>query len=239
MAKLGELVLDKGVWKGKRIVSAGWIDQMTTKYVSMPRDEGYGYQWWLKRYRLGADSLDSYQASGWGGQKIIVLPKLRTVVVITGNNYSRRDPGNDMMCNYILPSIDGKFRYDKEEIEKAAPLPGDIRITKPPLGVVPTKAAAISGHWYGEWEGNVQPCQLVVEKTNSGRTTVVYSWADLPEVHIVKGWVRKTVPVDSSGSFYIILRDTLKFRYDPVEDVVLGNMENKYISIKNVLRRAD
>lgn len=233
MAKLGELVLDKGVWQGKRIVSAEWIDRMTSRLVSMPHGEGYGYQWWLATYKLGPESVDTYQASGWGGQRIIVIPALRSVVVITGSNYIRRDPGNDMMYNYILPAIDRDFRYDFTEIRNAAPLTDTV------ITAATSALKGASGHWYGEWEGNVQPLQLLVGENDSGRIPVSYSWAALPEFHIDGGSLRAEATGDSSNVFSLVLRDTFRFRYDPVEDVILANMKNEHVFIKAVLRRTD
>ncbi len=235
MAKLGQLVLDMGVWNGRRIVSAEWIARMTTRFVSMPHGEGYGYQWWLVTYKLGPKSFDTYQASGWGGQRIIVIPDLRSVVVIAGSNYTTRDPGNDMMYNYIIPALNGDFRYDLAAIRKAAPLT-DTAIAVHAAGSFTGNAG---GHWYGEWEGHVQPLQLIVGASDRGGIPVCYSWAPLPEFHINGGSVRTEAILDSSNAFSLTIRDTFRFRYDPVEDVILANMRNEHVTIKAVLRRTN
>jgi len=47
LAKLGQLVLDGGVWRGRQIVSAGWIKQMiapqSPRTLRFSFARGYGY----------------------------------------------------------------------------------------------------------------------------------------------------------------------------------------------------
>ena len=51
-AKIGQLVLDRGVWHGARIVSADWIAEMTRPRIVREHFE-YGYLWWLSRAQIG------------------------------------------------------------------------------------------------------------------------------------------------------------------------------------------
>ncbi len=44
LAKLGELVLDKGRWNGKQLISANWIDSLTAQ--GQPFDSSCGLLWW-------------------------------------------------------------------------------------------------------------------------------------------------------------------------------------------------
>ncbi|MBN1875474.1 MAG: serine hydrolase [Anaerolineae bacterium] len=105
MAKLGQLCLNGGMWEGKRIVSEAWIAESTQKHVTHSATSGYGYQWWLKTYRVGTDSVDAYYASGWGGQQIMVFPDLGMVVVFTGGNYVTAEPSEEILTRYILPAV--------------------------------------------------------------------------------------------------------------------------------------
>jgi CubicO group peptidase (beta-lactamase class C family) len=81
MMKIGELYRRDGVWNGKRIVPSGWIQQcisastFETK-IGDPDDE-YGLLWWIMQKPKPA----GYYASGFGGQRIVVLPKSRAVIV--------------------------------------------------------------------------------------------------------------------------------------------------------------
>ena len=50
LAKIGQLVLGRDEWDGRRIVSAHWIDESIAAQIGVPdRLYFYGYQWWLGR----------------------------------------------------------------------------------------------------------------------------------------------------------------------------------------------
>jgi CubicO group peptidase (beta-lactamase class C family) len=105
MAKLGYLYLNNGLWNGQRIISGAWVEESVKEHVSLSDTEGYGYQWWLMTYRYGGNSVDSFHASGWGGQRIIVFPSLDMVVVFTGGNYVGASPVDEIVTRYILPAV--------------------------------------------------------------------------------------------------------------------------------------
>lgn len=105
MAKVGQLCLNGGVWEGRRIVSEAWIAESTQKHVTHSATSGYGYQWWLETYRVGATAVDTFAALGWGGQRIIVLPDWEMVVVFTGGNYASADPSEEILTRYVLPAV--------------------------------------------------------------------------------------------------------------------------------------
>ena len=96
MAKLGKLCLDHGKYNGRQLISRRWIERMWTPYSrakslhakSQPLDyhsAQYGYQWWIR----GNDKIQLYCAEGAGGQSIVCLPALRSVIV-TSSDYSAR-----------------------------------------------------------------------------------------------------------------------------------------------------
>jgi CubicO group peptidase (beta-lactamase class C family) len=81
MMKIGELYRRDGVWNGQQIVPAAWIQQCTSPAtfetkIGDPDDE-YGLLWWI----IGKPTKAGYYAAGFGGQRIVVLPKSRAVVV--------------------------------------------------------------------------------------------------------------------------------------------------------------
>lgn len=77
MAKIGLLYLNGGLWQGKQIVPADWVHTATKPHVDTG-DNGYGYMWWV----LGKfDGDQAYQASGYGGQMIRVIPARELVFV--------------------------------------------------------------------------------------------------------------------------------------------------------------
>jgi CubicO group peptidase (beta-lactamase class C family) len=102
MAKLGYLYLHEGVWDGQQIVSAAWVKAATQTHTD-PHHKlgfGYGYQWWTFP-RLGA-----YQAAGYGGQYIVVVPASDLVVVVTAD---QGDLANEAVFRlieaYILTAV--------------------------------------------------------------------------------------------------------------------------------------
>jgi len=75
MAKIGQLVLNKGVWNGQPIVSAGWIeDSLKPRYAGWGKR--YGYQWWIGVSDIGGTSYEWIAAWGFGGQRVFIVPKL-------------------------------------------------------------------------------------------------------------------------------------------------------------------
>ena len=50
MAKLGQLYLQRGIWKGQQLVPEGWVEISTGKQVeSVEGTFGYGYQVWMEK----------------------------------------------------------------------------------------------------------------------------------------------------------------------------------------------
>jgi CubicO group peptidase (beta-lactamase class C family) len=91
MAAIGQLMLRKGRWQGRRVISEDWIARTTV--LSTPATEvtrtspfieglGYGWLWWI--FDPAADwpapLKGAYTASGAFGQFITVVPALDMVV---------------------------------------------------------------------------------------------------------------------------------------------------------------
>ena len=111
LAKIGQLYLDGGVWQGKRIVSKDWIERSTKTHIRVDEDYEYGYYWWRRPWHFKGKDVECYFASGNGGNKIIVLPELEAVVVITSTAYNRREGhphSNRIMFQHILPALIGE-----------------------------------------------------------------------------------------------------------------------------------
>jgi CubicO group peptidase (beta-lactamase class C family) len=105
MAKIGQLVLDEGRWRGRQIVSASWIRASTARTIAGVRTFGshpvdYGYLWWTM------NPSDLVTASGSGGQWIFVSPRDRLVVASTGANEDGRwTSAADFLYSDILPAL--------------------------------------------------------------------------------------------------------------------------------------
>jgi CubicO group peptidase (beta-lactamase class C family) len=111
MAKFGELFLRMGTWGEEQVVSQEWVEVATERHVvpSASHDwaDAYGYGWWHWDISSGDRDHQTYQASGWGGQWIIVIPEHEMVVVSTGGNYyqSAPMPVERMLADYVLTAI--------------------------------------------------------------------------------------------------------------------------------------
>jgi CubicO group peptidase (beta-lactamase class C family) len=109
MAKFGQLYLDKGLWKGKRVISESWIDLSTKKHsISDLYGEDFGYFWRMIDRTIEGRKIRSYEAWGNGGQFIMIFPSLDLVAVFTGENYGRfpeMEQPFEMVEKYILPAI--------------------------------------------------------------------------------------------------------------------------------------
>lgn len=70
-AKIGQLILNKGVWQGKRIISEKWVQESTSKFVEPGvYPEWYGYQWWI--WHPHQDDYQIISALGFGGQYLFI-----------------------------------------------------------------------------------------------------------------------------------------------------------------------
>lgn len=92
-ARIGQLILNQGMWNNERIINNDYLKLMV-RPSGLPhhRIKGmqapYGYQWWYDQYQ----GMDVHYARGVFGQYIIVIPAKQLVVVRTGRE---RDPVNE------------------------------------------------------------------------------------------------------------------------------------------------
>ncbi len=124
IAVFGQFLLQKGVWKGRRLLSEDWITLATSKQTRSNRRnrevvvgakaidsgddwaQGYGFQFW--RCQHGA-----FRADGAAGQLTVVFPSEDAVVSINaGLGNMQREL--DLIWKHLLPAF------------AAAPLPPDV-----------------------------------------------------------------------------------------------------------------
>lgn len=84
MAKLGYLWLHHGVWEGKQIIPAAYLQDALTAHASVESGVQYGYGMWIYPQRGHAGGPPDFEANGVGGQRIAVIPSQDMVEVITG-----------------------------------------------------------------------------------------------------------------------------------------------------------
>ena len=66
---------------------------------------GYAYSWWTKKLARGNKKIDIFWALGWGGQKIIVIPEKKAVIVFTGGNYNSGTKQFGLLADYLIPAM--------------------------------------------------------------------------------------------------------------------------------------
>lgn len=104
--KFGLLYLHRGQWQGQQVLPAAWVEKSLGTYTKLGSKQ-YGYFWWHQQFTVNGQRVDTYLATGNGGQKLFVVPALDAVVVFTGGNYNspRDTPPNELMPKYVLPTL--------------------------------------------------------------------------------------------------------------------------------------
>ncbi len=124
LAKFGQLLLDKGVWNGERIISEEWVEQMMADHINTGTC-GYGYQMWVEGYPGTA------RADGAYGQYVIVVPAKDMVFVFTelttiiGNGSAQKALVWDMIPKIgdeVLPTSEDYEELVRRSEEYALPM---------------------------------------------------------------------------------------------------------------------
>lgn len=89
LSRFGQLLLDKGVWKGTQLIPSSFIEQASAVQISTSdfnppfatadHHQGYGYQMWRNSYP------NSYRMDGLCGQYVVMLPDKKAVVTYVSN----------------------------------------------------------------------------------------------------------------------------------------------------------
>lgn len=105
--KLAQLLMSGGIWQGRRIVDARFSSDATSPQYHL-RNIAYGYLWWGIDYPYKGRTVHAFFAAGAGGQAIMAIPALDTVIAIFNGNYSsktQKDVQQNYVPRYILPAI--------------------------------------------------------------------------------------------------------------------------------------
>ncbi len=113
LLKIGELARLGGKWGGKQLVDASWL-RASMAHQSVPSNDAAsrasdGYAW--HRYTITANGrrYQEMEASGNGGQFIIVVPDAELVVVFTAGSFGRYRTWSAMrdvwLPRYVLSAI--------------------------------------------------------------------------------------------------------------------------------------
>lgn len=108
VAKLGQLYLDLGTWKGRRLLDPSWIERATSPApgpnpLGWPAEIRVGYHWEI--------APGYYSATGSGGQVLRVFPAEDLVVVLVaggGSGYANNTYSSlaEVLCwSHLVPAI--------------------------------------------------------------------------------------------------------------------------------------
>jgi CubicO group peptidase (beta-lactamase class C family) len=100
LGRFGVLYLHRGRWRDQQLIPVSWVDASLRSYSvtgelgSRATKSGYGFMWWIQTRAREYPELGipdgTFTASGNGGQRLTVIPSIKTVVV---NLMNTDEPG--------------------------------------------------------------------------------------------------------------------------------------------------
>lgn len=104
MAKFGQLYLNHGKWEEEQVVPQAWVEASTQQQIE---DAEYGYMFWIKNMTDSNErELFTYEANGYGGQHIRIIPELDTVIVITSDHLAPISSDTHQLLDmFIVPAL--------------------------------------------------------------------------------------------------------------------------------------
>ena len=104
LAKIGQLIVQNGVYDGRQVVPADWLERSFTPRAETGRGLRYGYFWWLAPE---GDPPAWVAGFGNGGQRLGVAPETGLVVVVFAGNYNQPDAWQlpvKILEDFVLPA---------------------------------------------------------------------------------------------------------------------------------------
>ena len=147
LAKLGQLYLQKGQWKGKDVLPAAWVEDATSRQTSNGSDpnsdwsQGYGYQFWRSRH-------NSFRGDGAFGQYCLVLPEQDAVIIITSGVRNMQDV-MDRVWDKLLPAFEPtKLATDDSAVASLEKKIKSLSVRTPKNLAAPSVAEEFTGVWF-------------------------------------------------------------------------------------------
>lgn len=110
LAKYGQLYQNKGLWNGKQLLPADWVEKSFSHQLPIPNGEYYGYLFWNKTYHVAGKDYEVYYCSGNGGNKVLVFKDYPLVIVITATAYNKpygHSQVDKIVEHYLIPAVFG------------------------------------------------------------------------------------------------------------------------------------
>jgi CubicO group peptidase (beta-lactamase class C family) len=182
MAKFGQLLLQKGVWKGRQIVPEAWIDEATTMKILQSPDvpktgrvnndwlQGYGYQFWRSRN-------NAYRADGAFGQYILVMPEQDAVIAITSETPDMQGILNHIWEKLLSAMEDEALPEDATALAALQNKLQNLAIAAPSKGIESPLEKTVSGKTY-VFSSNEQNLKSIAFQFGEGQGEVVFTYED-------------------------------------------------------------
>jgi CubicO group peptidase (beta-lactamase class C family) len=112
-------VLQEGRWGDRQVVPAAWLKTSLQPHGHPPPMSdigkfGYGYHWGL--VELKGSGQHWIFAPGNGGQRLMIVPQERLVVVIFAGNYNQPeqdDVPDTVISQFVMPALATADRSNK------------------------------------------------------------------------------------------------------------------------------
>jgi CubicO group peptidase (beta-lactamase class C family) len=198
IARFGLLYLQTGMWQGKPLLTAAWVEAATSRQRSNGSsttsdwEQGYGYQFWRCRHGF-------YRGDGAFGQYCIILPQYDAVIAITSG--TRDMPGVlNLIWDRLIPALmPAALSTDKASSDKlASKLSG---LTMSAQAGEPTSAAAKSavGRRY-TLAPNAQTAESIAVDSIDARGVAAFtnrvSGADQQQAAAPRAWRKGSITIN-------------------------------------------
>jgi CubicO group peptidase (beta-lactamase class C family) len=206
IAKFGQLYLQKGMWRGKQVISKEWVAEASAKHIENGHNDnswgyGYGYQFWL-------NPPGGYRADGAFGQFSMIFPELDAVVAITSESIETKKTMQIVWDVLLAEMKAGALPNDEPAHKMLVNELKELKYVPPQLATTSPNADKISG---AEYFLDQNPFNAKsVTFSFSGDTCIFTLKEDgKPDIVITNGvnhWVREDNRKPSSHSLFSLRR---------------------------------
>lgn len=89
LLKIGQVILNRGEWQGRRILSESWIRQTISSSHQLGAFVHYGYLFWLMPVRSSRGYEAAIMMKGNGGNIVAIVPSMNAVLVVQAESYNK------------------------------------------------------------------------------------------------------------------------------------------------------
>lgn len=166
LAKIGRMLLDKGQWNHRQLVSAGYLEKATERQVPFSGTKGYGYGFWI-------DNDHEFNMVGRGGQRMHIDRLYQLIIVATGGGYDWDEKGG--LSDLINAALFSKDTSSPDALEpwtqRAA---RQVNISAPDYTRQPQNLLFNKDIVFSKNKMGIENARIVV----SGDTTLHLTWSN-------------------------------------------------------------